>query len=601
MSSSGEELVGLTSDVGESGDESFKDRTRVAESSRATTLSLSIRQSNDFFRECRERKTSYKEHAIRAAITATSFVGSALFFFGVKQFVEEEIGDDQLLVDVGIFLGIAGLTLSALPLAGMGVTTAQDMEVSTEVEEQFLEPTKQSKVENGLRVVAGFASAAPIGGLSYYVLINSSPLLKWGGTITAFLGLACGTVPSMLKLGKSAPNELEVKDGELSAAQLATLKRMHSIMLERIDANQYKIARLSADHLPQDSCELLNIVLADQAPSYGRGLDAFIIGGTTVSFLGMMGYAGSTGLFVNPLFKKLPNIPSILGDDITTLLFIIAFGNLMRLSCKDGFSDQYKAMVAINSQEGLLDFLKKEMYAYPFFPIAAPAMAICLGVLGAFTGFTNASTCYAMTLPVLNAITFNYWEHWGLETTTEVIRWVTAVCGFINSDFFNGRGSIIAVLNVFLLQYGHILLKDEELKEVLKNFNGSQLYLRRFKEKLPVGKSMEVLAGCDGTVIESVIEEATKEEEHPSITRENWEEVITSIGNQRAALGRNPYSFLGRSRRPDEELPNLPNTCPPEMLLIQSSPGENGDYGTVSPEEGRALKSSTRSSMCAIM
>lgn len=594
-----------------------------------------LNQSDAFLKECIERcaNTGYPEHATRAFITLISFVGSALFFFGVKAFIEETLGDDQVFTDLGDILGLIGLIESALPLAGLGVTTAEDMKSSSKLEQEFLELTPRGKVEYVLRAIAGLMSAVPIGGLSYYVLVNFNALIKWGGTITGFLGLAFGTVPSMLKMGKSAPNRLEAREGKLSAAQLSVLDRMHKNMLARIQANQHKIAQVAHSDIPKNSRELLRLSLKDPAPSYGRGLDIVVIGGTGVSITGMTGYAVSTGLFVNPLFRSLPNIPSVLADDVTTGCFILAFGNLMRLSCKGGFSDLYRLGVAIHSAwttgsiDGLRDFMKNEIYASRFFPVAAPAIAGILAVLGSSTGFTNGRACYVLTLALLNAITFGNWGKWGLNTTTEVLRWVTAVCGFINSDFFNGRGSIIAVLNVFLLRYGHLFLKDQELKEVLKNFNGSQLYLRRFGEDLPVDKSLSLLNDCGSDIVESVLTEVTKDESAPSITMENWGEVVTAIEEQRSShtvtederrdsntvtesspvvrLSSNIFSF-SRSTRQNYQNTSLRNDeCAPELLLIQPESEQQSRYGSFYRDEenpsARVNGLEKSASFCAVM
>jgi hypothetical protein len=221
-----------------------------------------------------------------------------------------------------------------------------------------------------------------------------------------------------------------------------------------------------------------------------------------------------------------------------------------------------------------------------------------------------------MTSPVLNAITFGYWEQWGLDTTTEVIRWVTAVCGFINSDFFNGRGSIIAVLNVFLLRYGHLFSKDADLKEVLKNFNGSQLYLRRLEVDVPVGKAMLLLDSCGDDIVKSVLAEATEGDDNPSITMDNWGQVIKLIEGQRnsntvadpSRLSSNIYSFSRKTRQNYEKTSLRNDDCDPNMLLIQSdseqqASGQQGRYGSFRrDEEDPTVKSVEDSaSCCAIM
>lgn len=516
-----------------------------------------VQQSNAFFTECRERRdnTSYLEHIIRAGITVTSFAGSVAFFFGAKQLVINLLGNSPLVKAFATAVGIDSLALSSMPLAGMGVATVQDMQPSSEEEKAFLEPSPKSTCEYGIRVILGCASAAPIAGMTYLVFMNANGVVLWGGTIAAFIALAFGTIPSVLGMKCSTPNELKVGDGEgLSAAQLSVLRSIENVMAARIEANKGKLPWLSRENLPQDSIALLEYLLTDPAPSYSGWLKFCIAAGTTASFWGMFGYAGGTGLLVKLIFNRLSHIPQLILTNVTTGCFILAFGNLMRLSCKGGFSDLYRAIAAaVGSKEGFIEFIQKEILSMRFFPKATIVIGIALGILGAGTGGTNFRACYEMTLAVLNSLTDGYWEKYVPAAVTYIIQWVTAVCGAINSSFFNARGSMIAILNIFLLQYGHHFFHDEDLKEILKFVNGSQLYLRKFNEECPLGKRMLLLAHCKEEVIDSVLAEATKDnrdEEAPSITLRNWPQVVDAIKVQRGVrLSDSRYAF---SNKPGE-------------------------------------------------
>ncbi|MBY0377902.1 MAG: hypothetical protein K2Q33_05005 [Gammaproteobacteria bacterium] len=525
-----------------------------------------VQQSDAFLKWCIDycANTSKTEHTLRAGITATSFAGSVAFFLGAKQLFRDILtkllGNSPAVAILANGIGIDSMTLSSLPLAGMGVTTAQDIQPMREEEKIFLEPHQRSTVAYILRVSFGFVSAAPVAGMTYYVFLDANGVLLWAMTAAAFAAMSFGTIPSMLSMGKGTPNELKPDEEGLNLAQLLVLKKIDKVMENRIKANIGKLSWLNKEELPQNSIDLLNFLLKDPAPSYSAWLKFFIAAGTTISALGMIGYAGSTGLLLMPIFNGLSHIPQLVLENLSTGFAILAFGNLMRLSCKGGFSDLYRALAAVRSKEGLIDFIKKEILTMRFFPKTTALVIVSLGILAIFTGGTNFEACYEMTLPVLNALTDGYWEKSVPSIVTNVLQWITAVCGAINSDFFNGRGSMIAILNIFLLQYGHLFLKDDGLSEILKFVDGSQLYLRRF-ESCPLGKKMLLLDNCQQDIVRSVVVEAEKDnqdEEAQNAVSQRWPEIRDAIKQQRSGLSDSRYVFLNK---PGETAPLLPATA----------------------------------------
>lgn len=519
-----------------------------------------VKQSNDFFNWCINycANTSKTEHTIRAGITVTSFAGSVAFFLGAKQLftqiLTKLLGNSPAVPILANSVGIDSVTLSSLPLAGMGVTTAQDMQPVSEEERIFLEPHQKSTVAYIFRVSFGFISAAPVAGMTYYVFLDTNGALLWTMTAAAFTAMAFGTIPSMLSIGNGTPNELKANEEGLDAAQLSLLEKIDGVMESRIKANIGKLSWLNKGELPKDSIALLDFLLKDPAPSYSGWLKLFIAAGTSISVLGMVGYAGSTGLLLAPLFRSLSHIPQLLLENLSTGFAILAFGNLMRLSCKGGFSDLYRALAAVRSEKGLIDFIQKEILTARFFPKTTALVIVSLGILTIFTGGTNFDACYEMTLPVLNALTDGYWEKSVPSIVTNVLQWVTAVCGAINSDFFNGRGSMIAILNIFLLQYGHLFLKDNDLGEILKFVDGSQLYLRRFGA-CPLGKKILLLYACKEETRDSVFREAAgpnQNEEAPL----HWPAIVDSVQAQRGVgrVSESPFAFLSSPRGETEPL-----------------------------------------------
>ena len=498
-----------------------------------------FQQSDDYLQfaidKC--RNPSWGEHAGRLGITLTALAGSAAFWSGVRQVIDE-IGNNPEINDLSYVAAFFSLVFSALPFAAEGIKIMRGLGDSSDVGKIFLEPTLANMMQYTLALSVGAGSALPLGGLTLVVYLGTGLLKEIALPLTAWLGHTFGTAAIAIRKLRFAGISSYL---QLTDEKKFVLECIARAMTRRIEANHNLIIDWVKEE-ERKTKRLLEKLGSKPVPVY-PGLKGATNVAKTLGATGITGYAGSTGYFWETVFNfiyvpvaQLWQSLTCLILDSTTAASVYLFFNMLLDAAISVISGVWKTLVDIGRSPANFLSVLKEKQGIPgyFFPGTFSVICGTFFPLGTLTMWTNFASCRIMTPLVIDALTLRLLTLTQLtkkilDIVSKVARWPSSIAGAILSYSFNTLGSIHA-LGDFLLAYGRRFLNAEQQTQ-LDNANGAILYLEGFIALLPTEKRVLLLEAFDEKTKEEILKEAQSKEIADEVieSQQTWSDWLGTI------------------------------------------------------------------------